>query len=65
VSQQPATRGRDTSGPLTEVRTVYNRARTAIKYLEATTSNDPDLPEMIDALNKVVELTARWRRTGR
>lgn len=60
-----ADRGRETSRALTEVRTVLSRAETARAYLEGTRCRDLDQGAMVTALDEVVRLLARWRRTGR
>jgi KaiC/GvpD/RAD55 family RecA-like ATPase len=70
-------RSRDTSDELTEVRTVLNRARTAIKgvkYHQDRALNDswkpqgwepdPDAREMLRALEEVVRLLSPWQRAG-
>ena len=70
-------RSRETSGPLTEVRTVLNRARTAIKGVKydqdfaisdrwkpADYEPDPDAQEMLRVLNEVVRLLSPWQRAG-
>lgn len=70
-------RSRETSGPLTEVRTVLNRARTAIKGVKYDQDRaisddwkprgyepDPDAQEMLRALNEVVRLLSPWQRAG-
>jgi hypothetical protein len=68
-------RGRDTSYALTEVRTVWKRAKSALdrldhldEYLGTYYSDDeidPDTPEIRAALEQVVELLEPWKRTGR
>lgn len=71
-----ADRGRDTSDELTEVRTVLSRAESALHRFAFLRSareqwgglypvTDPDEQEMEAALNEVVSLLDRWRRTGR
>jgi hypothetical protein len=71
-------RGRDVSQELTEVRTVLSRAETAIQNLHHMQANhiefdpryggnqgfDPDVDDMLSALNVCVELLNRWRKTG-
>ncbi|WP_435109953.1 hypothetical protein [Nocardiopsis synnemataformans] len=63
-------RGRDTSRELTEVRTVWKRALSALErvgYVEQyrPDETDPDAPEMRAALEQVVALLEPWKRTGR
>lgn len=62
-----AARGRDVAFVLTEARTVYRRARTAINKIEdgRELHPDPDTDEILADLEKVVEVLSRWRRTGR
>ncbi|MBM0201895.1 hypothetical protein JNW90_01330 [Micromonospora sp. STR1s_5] len=77
-----ATRGREASRALTQVRTVLSRAETARKTLDGPTEyhtstgpsgidfargkyEDPDAADMRAALDQVVELLSRWRKTGR
>lgn len=75
------TRGRETSSELTEVRTVLSRAEDAARTLERYRAQgnhgyvwpertveiplDPDIEEMIHALQVVSATLDRWRRTGR
>jgi hypothetical protein len=67
----PRDRGRDSSRALTEVRTVFNRARTSLDMLQlgllrgADNTPDPDEREMAEALEQVAALLERWQRTGR
>jgi hypothetical protein len=61
-------RGRDTSIELSEVRTVLSRAEHALWVVEGTrpyAGRDPDSPEITAALQEVIGLLDRWRRTGR
>lgn len=77
-----ATRGREATRALTEVRTVLSRAETARKVLEGPTEyhrsdgpggidlergryEDPDAADMRAALDQVIELLSRWRKTGK
>lgn len=61
-------RGRDTSHELTEVRTVHQRALTAIRRIDWACDHyglNPDSDAMRDALEQVVALLEPWKRTGR
>lgn len=74
-------RGRDVSTALTEVRTVLSRAEAALRRLSEPTEyhklpecrydfdrpkyEDPDAQDMRLALDQVIDLLDRWRRTGR
>lgn len=74
---EPA-RGRDSSRALSDVRTVLSHAETARDaFADAGTEldwslplgervyRDPDHDAMVAALDEVVRLLSRWRRTGR
>lgn len=56
--------GRDTTGCLTEVRTVLSRAQTALKY-PGMFSAETGGAEMRAALEAVVELLLPWEKTGK
>ena len=64
-------RGRDVSHALTQARTVLSRAETGAADLRRARVNrwewgdDPDAEEIIAALEQVVDLLDKWRRTGR
>ena len=62
-------RGRDSSRPLKEVRTVLSRAETARSWVRALYDRRPeqdrDASQMRAALDVSVALLGRWRRVGR
>lgn len=66
------TRGRDSSRALTEVRTVLSRAEAARELIAALRPDterphpvrDPDSDDMCAALDQVIAILTRWRRTG-
>lgn len=70
-------RGRETSNALTEVRTVLSRAEHARGRIDGRSESsdpeqywlrdaeDPDAAEMRAALDAVIGLLDKWRRTGR
>lgn len=50
------------TGPLTEVRTVLSRTKTALRSRYWDDRADFEAPEMREALTKVVELLERWQK---
>ncbi|MGP3940495.1 hypothetical protein [Streptomyces sp. 6N106] len=61
-------RGIRTSRELTDVRAVLTRAETTAEYLEESPTYyapDPDRHQMAEDMARVVEILAKYRRTGR
>lgn len=62
-------RSKDVSYALTKVRTINSSAKTALLWLKREQrwrdrgkESDPDLDDIVIALEKTVELTDRWKR---
>jgi hypothetical protein len=76
VASQTYPRGAETSRALAEVRAVLTRAENVRALLDRPTEpgdnpndfnrwrDDPDAPQMREALDKVIALLDPWRRTG-
>lgn len=66
-------RGNDVSRELTEVRTVASRAQHAVSRLKimktglwhTSENRDPDIDEMLEVLEQVVQDLRKWSKTGR
>lgn len=64
TSPQHPDRGKDVNNALSEVRTIYSRAETALRLIETRpwAYRDPELEDIKFELREIIARLSRWRR---